>query len=134
MTAGTRAGDAKYNPRAAQLPTTRSGLYATRVGGTWGAAGFTCYWGMTDNLSSRSPQAPDWEALARYHAGESPAEEARLVATWLAANAQDAALLAMLDDVVERAIGAEHAAIDLPATSPHLDVEAALRAVKARRD
>ena len=85
---------------------------------------------MTDQVPSRSPQAPDWEALARYHAGESPAEEARLVASWLATNAPDAAMLASLDEALEQAMVAEQAAAELPGT---IDVEAALRSVKARR-
>jgi transmembrane sensor len=86
---------------------------------------------MSDQIPS-SPLAPDWEALARYHAGESPADEARRVATWLAGNAQDAAMLATLDEAVERAIGVDRTSI--VAGGRALDVEAALRAVKARRD
>lgn len=84
---------------------------------------------MADDLPPRTQPAPDWDAIARYHAGESPADEARLVAGWLAANASDAAMLATLDDAVDRAVGA-----DVPVAVAEPDVEAALRAVKARRD
>lgn len=83
---------------------------------------------MSDNLSPRTPPAPDWEAIARYHAGESPPEEARVVAGWLAANAPDAAMLATLDDAIDRAVGADALAL---VAEP--DVEAALRTVRARR-
>ncbi len=97
--------------------------------GTWGAAALACSQGMADDLPPRTQPAPDWDAIARYHAGESPADEARLVAGWLAANASDAAMLATLDDAVDRAVGA-----DVPVAVAEPDVEAALRAVKARRD
>ena len=82
---------------------------------------------MSENLSPRTASGPDWEAIARYHAGESPADEARAVAGWLAANAPDAAMLATLDDAIERAIHA-----DASAMVGEPDVEAALRTVKAR--
>src|SRR5687767_5978886 len=70
---------------------------------------------------------PDWEALARYHAGESPEAEARALRAWLAAHPADAAMLAELHGATDRAMAAP--ALD----EASLDVEAALRRVKARR-
>jgi len=36
-------------------------------------------------------QRPDWEALARYHAGESTPQEAAAVRDWLASHPREAA-------------------------------------------
>jgi transmembrane sensor len=84
---------------------------------------------MTEHRSPGTSQAPpDWEAIARYQAGESPADEARAVATWLAANPQDAALLTALDDALEQVL------VQPAIADASIDVEAALRVVKARRD
>jgi len=80
---------------------------------------------MTDHASSDSttPNAlpPDWEAIARFLAGESPAEEASRVNAWLAANPADRRLVERLDEA---------------ATAPlaDVDVENALRSVHARMD
>ena len=70
-------------------------------------------------------QPTDWEALARYVAGESSPEEIAQIETRLAADPKDKALLDALATLTAR-IGST-----LPAD---LDVEAALRQVKARRD
>ncbi|MDF1504938.1 FecR domain-containing protein [Roseisolibacter sp. H3M3-2] len=70
---------------------------------------------------------PDWEALARYLAGESAPDEAREVAAWLAAHPDDAAMLRALDVTASDA-GAR------AADAPPIDVEGALRRVQARRD
>jgi len=75
---------------------------------------------MTDGLNQA-----DWEALARYVAGESPAEEIQLLETRFAAHPADKALLDAL------AAASQRMASDIPAD---LDVETALRRVKARRD
>jgi transmembrane sensor len=86
---------------------------------------------MTDHgMSSAATQPPDWEALARYHAGESPAAEAQAVAAWLAAHPRDAALLAALDEALEGAMAVGHDA----AAARIVDIEAALRAVRGRRE
>jgi transmembrane sensor len=70
-------------------------------------------------------QPTDWEALARYVAGESSPEEIALIETQLAAHPQDKALLDALATLTAR-IGS------IPPAD--LDVEAALRQVKARRN
>jgi len=54
---------------------------------------------MTDPTTPRDA-APDWGVLARYFAGESPADEARTVTGWLAEPPADATLLQRLDEVV----------------------------------
>ena len=66
----------------------------------------------------------DWEALARYVVGESPPEEVQQLDARLAAQPADKALLDALSAVTQR----------MAAGVPNgLDVEAALRRVKARR-
>jgi transmembrane sensor len=64
-----------------------------------------------------------WEALARYLDGSSAPAEAEAVRAWLAADPQRAALVRTLEGSAGR--------LDLRAP-PGLDVEAALRTVKAR--
>jgi transmembrane sensor len=67
----------------------------------------------------------DWEAIARYFAGESSPDERSVVRGWLDAHPDQAASLAALNDTTGR----------LPQASPAgLDVEAALRRVTERRD
>ena len=73
-----------------------------------------------------SSETTNWDAVARYLAGESPAEEQAAVRQWLAAHPADAKTVAALDDVLNRAT--------LGANAPNIDVEAALAKVKARRD
>ena len=69
----------------------------------------------------------NWEAIARYLAGESPAEEQAAVQRWLGSNPRDAQMIAALDDALAGlALG--------PDARQDIDVEAALARVKARRD
>jgi transmembrane sensor len=73
-----------------------------------------------------SPDAPtDWEAIARYLAGESPDAEADAVRAWLVARPADAELVTALDRTLDRL-----------AVTPtaEIDVEAALQRAIARRD
>lgn len=70
-------------------------------------------------------QSPDWEAIARFYAGESPPDEAVTVRRWLEAHPTEASALGTLDDVT---------ALLASATPAGLDVEAALTRVIARRD
>src|SRR5262245_15429585 len=67
----------------------------------------------------------DWEAIARYFAGESPAAEQEAVRRWLEAHPDQAEALAALEGSAGRLIRA---------TPPDLDVEGALSRVAARRD
>lgn len=73
-------------------------------------------------------QRPDWEALARYHAGESTPQEAAAVRDWLASHPREAARIDRMymlvdermtvrvprvtDDDVERALARAHRALD----------------------
>ena len=82
---------------------------------------------MTDDASSQprfggGPEAPDWEAIARYLAGESPSGEAMRVSDWLDANPDERVLLERLDQSLDTASRARE----------HVDVEAALSRVHAR--
>jgi transmembrane sensor len=79
-----------------------------------------------------TPPAPDdsnapdqWEALARYLAGESSPDEAERIARWLRESPADAELLVALDNAMSGLALRE---------IPNVDVEAALRRVTARRD
>jgi transmembrane sensor len=75
---------------------------------------------------TEQPDPPmDWDAVARYLAGESPAEEADAVRKWLAEHPGDAELVRALDGTLDRL------AI---APSGEIDVEGALQKVAARRD
>jgi len=69
--------------------------------------------------------AADWETLARFLAGESPVREADAVRAWLARAPERQAVLGALDRALD------HAAAPAPAG---VDVEAALRRVRARMD
>jgi transmembrane sensor len=64
----------------------------------------------------------DWEVLARYFAGESPAAEAESVRRWLEEDAARAELLSALDRTLDR----------LRVEVPEVDTEAALRQVRVR--
>jgi transmembrane sensor len=66
----------------------------------------------------------DWEVLARFLAGESPAEEAEAVRAWLAGNPARHDVLSALDTTLDR----------VSAPPADLDVEAALRSIHARMD
>jgi transmembrane sensor len=85
---------------------------------------------MTDPSTPSPPRdaTPDWDALARFAAGESPADEARLVSGWLAEHPADAALLDRLGEVVRAGTASASAAVE-----SEIDVEGALRRVRARR-
>lgn len=67
---------------------------------------------------------PDWEVLARFLAGESPAGEAGAVRAWLAEDPARHDVLRALDSTLGR----------VAAPPADLDVEAALRRVHARMD
>lgn len=67
----------------------------------------------------------DWEAVARYFAGESTSEEVEVVRRWLEAHPVEASALTSLGDATAQLSNA---------TPPDLDVEAALKQVIERRD
>ena len=70
-----------------------------------------------------SSETTNWEAVARYLAGESPAEERAAVQRWLAEHPADAEMVAALEDAMGRlTLGPEALA--------GIDVEAALAKVK----
>jgi transmembrane sensor len=71
---------------------------------------------------SSTANAPDWERIARYLAGESTPAESADVERWLAAHPSDARAIQALDAATKR----------LSPARP-VDVEAALRNVKTRR-
>jgi len=79
---------------------------------------------LTPNRAS-TDDSPDWEAIARYFAGESPTAEREAVRRWLDAHPDHAEALAALDGATGRLARA---------TPSDIDVEAALRRVAARRD
>ena len=68
---------------------------------------------------------PEWEAIARYLAGESPDAEAEVVRAWLDAHPGDAALVRALDGALDRLV---------VASASEIDVEDALQRVADRRD
>lgn len=71
-----------------------------------------------------SPESPvDWEALARFLAGESTDEEAAAIRRWLAARPDRGELVGALDRALPKL-----------APPPDVDVEAALRRVHERMD
>ena len=72
--------------------------------------------------------SPDWDALARYRAGESAPDEAARVAAWLADHPLDAAMIESLD----AAVGAHFGTDDMSAVP--VDVEAALGRLHQRMD
>ena len=78
---------------------------------------------MTSSDDHAAP--PEWEAVARYLAGESPDAEAEAVRTWLDAHPGDAALLRTLDGALDRLA---------VASASEIDVEDALQRVADRRD
>jgi transmembrane sensor len=81
---------------------------------------------MADKTPNVPPadDAADWDAIARYHAGESTPQESAAVQRWLAAHPAEAAALDSLNDITGNLSSA---------TPPGLDVEAALRSVHERR-
>jgi len=78
----------------------------------------------SETLNPRDDSA-DWEAIARYYAGESTPDEAAAVRRWLEAHPVEASALSSLNDAT---------AMLANATPPDLDVEAALKRVSERRD
>ena len=85
-------------------------------------------------MQNESPSSPnpdpagssaDWEALARYLAGESSEDEAARMGQWLAEHKADAALIAALDKAV--------AGLAMPDPGD-IDVDRALTRVAERRD
>lgn len=84
---------------------------------------------MTRERSSfGTPDATaDWEALARYLADESPAEEAQAIRRWLEAHPADDTLLRALDNAIDRAAPSLRAAEVRGA-----DIDAALARATAR--
>lgn len=84
---------------------------------------------MTDDAGSQprfdgALPVPDWEALARYYAGQSPTGEATRVSDWLEANPEERMLLERLDESLDTASRVGERGI--------VDVEAALARVHAR--
>ena len=77
--------------------------------------------------SGMSPSGPptDWEALARRVTGESSPEESARIDAWLAGHPEQREILATLDNAMSRM--ADEIQSDI-------DVEGALKQVKARRD
>ena len=80
---------------------------------------------MTHEPTPPALTPPDWEALARFHAGECSARESEAIAAWLAAHPEDAAVLGAVNEAASRLGDALRAPVD---------TEAALRRVLARRD
>jgi transmembrane sensor len=78
---------------------------------------------MTDHASSDSntpnTSPPDWDAIARFLAGESPAEEASRVNAWLVAHPSDRHLVERLNEAAAAPL------VDV-------DVESALQSIHAR--
>ena len=70
---------------------------------------------------SAAGASPDWDAIARYLANESPAEETARVRAWLDANPGDRKLIESLDETARLSVA-------------DVDVEAALRRVHARME
>ena len=83
---------------------------------------------MTDDASRfagavpPSAPPPDWEAIARFFAGESPYPEATRIGAWLDANPDERALLERLNSTLDGSAAAD------------LDIETALARVHARMD
>ena len=80
-------------------------------------------------MPNETPNPPDssadWEAIARYFAGECPPAEAAAVRRWLEARPAEALALGSLNDAT---------ALLASATPADLDVEAALKRASERRD
>ena len=79
---------------------------------------------MTDDVSAtggspKSGAAPDWEAIARFLAGESRPEEASVIEQWLDANPRDRELVERLN-------------VEATIEPADVDIEAALARVHAR--
>ncbi|MDB4874187.1 MAG: FecR protein [Gemmatimonadetes bacterium] len=88
----------------------------------------------SDHGNSANAPAPDWDAIARFLAGESPAEEATSVRQWLEAHPEDRELVEHLsaaavfvepatDVDVERALQSVHARMSASDARPRLTLE-----------
>lgn len=75
------------------------------------------------NPLTQPVSTPDWNRVGRYLAGELPPEQAEEVRRWLEENPSEAEVLRALDEATRNA-----------APSRPVDVEAALQAVRARRE
>jgi len=80
---------------------------------------------MPNETPNSRDDSADWDAIARYYAGESTPDEAAAVRRWLEAHPAEASALGSLNDAT---------ALLANATPPGLDVEAALKRVVERRD
>ncbi len=80
---------------------------------------------MPNDTPNPRDDLADWEAIARYVAGECTPDEAAAVQRWLEAHPSEAAALSSLNDAT---------ALLASATPADLDVEAALKRVSERRD
>ncbi len=103
------------------------GLCPGRDGGgnCKGTATVGCLTGMSSETPGSDPHV-NWDAVARYLAGESSAAERDIVQKWLARLPADSKLIAALDDALDGlTLGTD--------STKGIDVEAALASVKARR-
>ena len=80
---------------------------------------------MPNETPNPRDDSADWDAIARYFAGESTPDEAAAVRRWLDAHPAEAAALGSLNNAT---------ALLANATPQDLDVEAALKRVVERRD
>ena len=80
---------------------------------------------MPNETPDARNSSADWEAIARYFAGECTPDEAAAVRRWLEAHPAEASALSSLNDAT---------ALLASATPADLDVEAALKQVSERRD
>src|SRR5438046_718767 len=71
-------------------------------------------------------EMPDWDAIARFRAGESTPDESAAIASWLQRHPSEARLL----DELDRSIAPHLAGV--PVSAEPIDVEAALRRVHGK--
>jgi transmembrane sensor len=84
-----------------------------------------------DRPPQNVPQnAPDWEAIARHLAGEDTPDDRARMDRWLDAHPKDRDIVERLDAALSAGVNAAAA----PASADDVDVEAALRRVRARMD
>jgi transmembrane sensor len=93
-------------------------------------------------LDNNGANAPDWDAMARYLAGESSAEEAERVRAWFDAHPSDKALIDQIGSVdfapsvevdVEAALARAHGRMEQPAAMPRLTLHRGAPAPLSRR-
>src|SRR5499427_4192725 len=80
---------------------------------------------MPNETPNPRDDSADWDAIARYFAGECTPDEAAVIRRWLEAHPDEASALTSLNDAT---------ALLANATPADLDVEAALERVSQRRD